>query len=126
MKVDPKKIKTLAVDDDAVARELLQTILESHGYQVLTATGGKEALGILQAVPVDLVMSDLVMPGMDGLAFLKALRAKSEYRFTPVVMLTTESRTDRKQQAKSSGAQAWATKPCPPSQLVDIVNRLAV
>ena len=75
MKVDPKKIKILAVDDDAVARELLQTILGSHGYQVLTASGGKEALGILQAVPVDLVMSDLVMPGMDGLAFLKAVRA---------------------------------------------------
>jgi two-component system chemotaxis response regulator CheY len=66
------------------------------------------------------------MPQLDGLSFLKAMREKRDYRFTPVVMLTTESRAQRKQQAKDSGATAWATKPCPPSDLVQLVQRLTV
>ncbi|MFQ5803920.1 MAG: response regulator, partial [Candidatus Methylomirabilales bacterium] len=64
MKVDPKKVKIMVVDDDPASRELLQTILESNGYQVVTAASGKEGLAIVQARPLDLVLTDLRMPGM--------------------------------------------------------------
>jgi len=121
VKVDPKKIKILAVDDDAVARELLQTILGSHGYQVLTATGGKEALGILQAVPVDLVMSDLVMPGMDGLAFLKAVRASLPG--LSVIITTAHGSIDSAVEAIKMGAYAYLTKPVTTDRVMHLVKR---
>jgi two-component system chemotaxis response regulator CheY len=116
----------MLIDDSPTTRQVMRFALERAGYAVVEAGDGAAALTALSGQRLSAIVCDIAMPNMDGLTFLKSLRAKSEYRFTPVVMLTTESRTDRKQQAKSSGAQAWATKPCPPSQLVDIINRLAV
>jgi len=115
----------LLVDDSPTVRQVMRFALERAGYGVMEAGDGEQALKQLDGRRVSAIVCDLAMPNLDGMSFLKQMRALQNYRFTPVVMLTTESRTERKQDAKQLGAQAWATKPCPPSQLVDIVNRLA-
>jgi len=115
----------LLVDDSPTVRQVMRLALERAGYGVMEAGDGEHALQQLDGRRVSAIVCDLAMPKLDGMSFLKQMRALQHYRFTPVVMLTTESRAERKQDAKQLGAQAWATKPCPPSQLVDIVNRLA-
>ncbi|MFQ5847628.1 MAG: sigma-54-dependent transcriptional regulator [Candidatus Methylomirabilales bacterium] len=121
VKVDPKKIKILAVDDDAVSRELLQTILEANGYEVITAAGGKEGLAIVQAVPLDLVITDLRMPGMDGLAFLKAVHG--DHPDLPVIITTAHASIDSAVEAIKMGAYAYLTKPATTERLLHLVRR---
>ena len=116
----------MLVDDSSTVRQVMRFAFEHAGYNVVEASNGEEALGTLDGRKVSAIVCDIDMPKLDGLSFLKAMRAKRDYRFTPVVMLTTESRAQRKQQAKDSGATAWATKPCPPSELVSLIERLAV
>ena len=120
----PAAKNVLLVDDSSVVRQVMRFALENDGYGVLEAGDGVAALAMLDGRRISAIVCDLAMPNMDGMTFLKKLRELREYRFTPVVMLTTESRKERKMDAKASGAQAWATKPCQPSQLVDIINRL--
>ncbi len=116
----------MLVDDSATVRQVMRFAFEHAQYTVIEATDGAAALEALDGRKLSAIVCDIDMPKLDGLSFLKAMREKHGYRFTPVVMLTTESREQRKQQAKESGATAWATKPCPPSDLVDLVNRLTV
>jgi two-component system chemotaxis response regulator CheY len=116
----------MLVDDSPTVRRVMRFALERAGYAVIEAVDGEEALSMLDGKRLSAVVCDVAMPKMDGLAFLKEMRAKQNYKFTPVVMLTTETRVERKQIAKDAGAQAWATKPCQPSELVDIITRLAV
>ncbi|MEK8086322.1 response regulator [Aquabacterium sp. A3] len=116
----------MLVDDSPTVRQVMRFAFEHAHYAVIEASDGQEALGALDGQKVSAIVCDIAMPTMDGLSFVKALREKRDYRFTPVVMLTTESRPQRKQEAKECGATAWATKPCPPSELVDLVNRLTV
>lgn len=114
----------LLVDDSSTVRQVMRIALERANFGVLEAGDGEEALKLLAAHKVALVVCDVAMPRMDGLTFVKAMRAQQAFKFIPVIMLTTESRQDRKDQARENGATAWATKPCPPSQLLDTVNRL--
>jgi two-component system chemotaxis response regulator CheY len=116
----------MLVDDSATVRQIMRVAMERSGYTVIEAADGEAALALLDGRRLSVVVCDVAMPRLDGLSFLKAMRAKQDYRFTPVVMLTTESRPERKQEGRDNGAQAWATKPCPPSQLMDIIKRLAV
>ena len=113
----------MLIDDSPTVRQVMRFALERAGFGVLEAGDGEEALRQLRGGPIGAIVCDVAMPRMGGMEFLQQLRTRNSYRFTPVVMLTTESRTEQKQRAKDSGAQAWATKPCPPSQLVDIVKR---
>ena len=116
----------MLVDDSSTVRQVMKFAFEHAGYEVIEAGNGEEALAQLNGRRVSAVICDIAMPKIDGLTFLKSMREIRDYRFTPVVMLTTESRPRRKQEAKEVGATAWATKPCPPSELVDLVSRLAV
>lgn len=116
----------MLIDDSPTVRQVMRFAFEHAQYTVIEAGDGESALQSLDGRKVSAIVCDIAMPNLDGLAFLKAMREKHDYRFTPVVMLTTESRAQKKQQAKDSGATAWATKPCPPSELVDLVNRLTV
>ena len=120
----PKTV--MLVDDSATVRQVMRFAFEHAGYAVIEAADGEEALATLDGRRVSAVVCDIAMPKLDGLSFLKAMRGLRDYRFTPVVMLTTESRAHRRQEAKDIGAQAWATKPCPPSELVQLINKLAV
>jgi two-component system chemotaxis response regulator CheY len=114
----------LTVDDTASMRQMISFTLNSVGHEVLQACDGNEALKILEGKKVDLVIADVNMPNMDGISLVKSLRAIAEYKFTPILMLTTESQESKRQQGKSVGATGWIVKPFNPEQLLTIVKKV--
>lgn len=116
--------KILAVDDSASMRQMVTFTLKGAGYDVVEAENGKVALDKARGEQFDLVISDVNMPVMDGLTLIKELRSISEYKFTPLLMLTTESGDDKKVQGKSAGATGWIVKPFNPDQLLATINKV--
>ena len=116
--------KILAVDDSASMRQMVSFTLKGAGYDVEQATDGVEALELAKSDQFDLVLSDVNMPNMDGLTLTKELRSLPEYRFTPILVLTTEAGGDKKQEGKSAGATGWIVKPFNPDQLLNTVKRV--
>lgn len=114
----------MIVDDSASIRQVVSIALQGEGFEVIEAADGKEALSKLTGQRVHLIISDVNMPNMDGISFLKALKELPEYKFTPVIMLTTESAEDKKQEGQAAGAKAWMVKPFQPPQLLAAVNKL--
>ncbi len=114
----------MIVDDSASIRQVVSIALRGAGYAVLEAEDGRDALNKLTGQRVHLVISDVNMPNMDGIAFLKELKAKPEYKFTPVIMLTTESAEEKKLEGQAAGAKAWMVKPFQPEQLLAAVKKL--
>jgi len=114
----------LAVDDSASMRQMVTFTLKGAGYEVVEASDGKEALEKAKGQQFDLVISDVNMPVMDGISLIKELRALSEYKFTPLLMLTTESGDDKKTQGKTAGATGWIVKPFNPDQLLATINKV--
>lgn len=114
----------LSVDDSPSIRQAVKLTLTSKGYQVREAGGGRQALQILAAEPVHLILADLNMPEMDGIELIRRVRALAAYRFTPILMLTTESQADKKSQGKVAGATGWIVKPFTPEGLVSVVQRI--
>jgi two-component system, chemotaxis family, chemotaxis protein CheY len=114
----------LVVDDSASFRNVVKIALCSAGYVVQEASNGSEALGQLQTARPHLIISDLNMPQMDGLTFVRSLKELPAFRFTPVIMLSTEGQDAKKQEGKAAGARAWITKPFQPPVLLDAVSRL--
>ena len=116
----------LVVDDSASVRQVVSLALRNAGHQVIEAIDGLDALKKLEDnKKVHLIVSDVNMPNMDGLNFVKAAKAKAEYRFTPVLMLTTESGEDKKAEGKAIGVKAWLVKPFKPELLLSAVTKLA-
>ena len=114
----------LAVDDSASLRQMVRVVLGGVGYQVVEAEDGVDALSKLAGQDLDLVLTDLNMPKMDGLELTRRLRAMPQYKFVPVVLLTTESNTEKKLQGKAAGATAWIIKPFDPDQLLAVVKKV--
>ncbi len=114
------------VDDSASMRRVVGIALKGAGYEVIEGSDGNDALSKLTGQKVHLIISDVNMPGMDGITFLKTIKQHPTYRFTPVIMLTTESEESRKQEGKAAGARAWVVKPFQPDQLVNAVQRLCL
>lgn len=118
--------KILIVDDSSSVRTIARTALREQGYEVIEAGNGREALEKLTAERVHLVVSDVNMPVMDGITFLKELKGHPTSKFVPVIMLTTESGQDKKQEGRAAGAKAWIVKPFQPATLVDAVAKLVL
>jgi two-component system, chemotaxis family, chemotaxis protein CheY len=118
--------KVMIVDDSGSFRTVVKLALQKAGYETLEAVDGKDACSKLNGDKINLIVCDVNMPNMDGLSFLRHLRTTSNYKFTPVIMLTTESQESKKAEGKAAGARAWITKPFQPSTLVDAVNKLCV
>ncbi|MDC8785963.1 response regulator [Roseateles koreensis] len=116
----------LVVDDSSSFRMVVKLALQKAGYTVIEAADGQDALTKLNGTKVNLIVCDVNMPNMDGLTFLKQIKSMAAYKFTPVIMLTTESQEAKKAEGRAAGARAWVTKPFQPAQLVDAVNRLCV
>lgn len=114
--------RVMTVDDSATVRQVLQMTLEGAGYEVLQAVDGVDALKKLTAESVDMMVTDLNMPNMDGIALIKEVRQNPGNRFMPIIMLTTESQPEKKQEGKTAGASGWIVKPFKPEQLLAVVR----
>jgi two-component system, chemotaxis family, chemotaxis protein CheY len=116
----------MIVDDSASLRQVVGIALRGAGYDVLEASDGKDALGKLKGQKVHLMISDVNMPNMDGISFVKAVKQMPAYKFTPVVMLTTESQDAKKKEGQEAGAKAWVLKPFKPEQMIGVVQKLVL
>jgi two-component system chemotaxis response regulator CheY len=117
--------KTIMIIDDSMSlRQVVGIALTSAGYDVLEACDGRDALAKLTGQKIHLMLCDVNMPNMDGITFLKALREVPNYKFTPVIMLTTEAGEDKKREGQAAGARAWVVKPFKPEQLLHAVSKL--
>ncbi len=112
----------MVVDDSATVRQVLQMTLIQAGYEVIEAVDGENAIELFQNNKIDMLMTDLNMPNMNGIDLIKQIRQNKDNRFMPIVMLTTESQPERKKEGKDAGASGWLTKPFKPEQLLSIVK----
>ncbi|MFY8351667.1 response regulator [Pseudoalteromonas sp. SSM20] len=116
--------KILAVDDSASMRQMVGFTLKKAGFDVTEAKDGSEALEIAKGESFDVVISDVNMPVMDGITLIRELRALPAYKFTPMLMLTTESGLDKKTEGKAAGATGWIVKPFNPDQLLAVIKKV--
>ena len=116
----------MIVDDSASMRQVVGIALKGAGYDVLEGRDGVDALGKLTGQKVHLIISDVNMPNMDGISFVKAVKQLPAYKFTPIIMLTTESEESKKREGQAAGAKAWVVKPFKPDQLLGAVQKLCL
>lgn len=117
--------KTVMIVDDAVSiRGLASMTLENAGYQVIEAQDGAEALEKLSRLTVNMVITDINMPNVNGLQLIKAMKADARHKFIPVVILTKETEPALKQDAQASGAKAWIVKPFKPNTILSVVQKV--
>ena len=116
--------RILAVDDSAAMRQMVGITLSGAGHQVQQAADGAEALRIAERERFDLVITDVNMPKMDGITLVRELRARTNYRYTPLLVLTTEATLERKQLGKAAGATGWLVKPFNPDRLLATVTKV--
>lgn len=114
----------LIVDDSESIRELVSLTLETAGYKVDKGVDGVDALTYLDGREINLIISDLNMPNMDGVELIKQVRNHSNYSTIPILMLTTESQQTKKEEAKAAGATGWMTKPFVQEKLLEIVKKV--
>ncbi len=114
----------MTVDDSASVRQMVNFTLRNAGYDVIEAADGRDALSKLNGSPVHMVITDLNMPNLDGIGLIRALRAIATYKFIPIIMLTTESQAEKKQEGKTAGATGWIVKPFQPEQLLAVVKKV--
>lgn len=114
----------LTVDDSPSVRQMVKLTLSNAGYDVVEAGDGAEGLSKAQARPLDMVVTDLNMPVMNGLGLIRELRKLPAYRGVPILFLTTESDAEMKKEAKAAGATGWITKPFQQEQLVSVVKKV--
>lgn len=114
----------MVVDDSASIRQVMNFTLRKGGYDVIEAADGKDAIDKLGGQKINLIICDVNMPNMDGITFVKTLKATPSHKFTPVMMLTTESHEAKIQEGKAAGAKAWFVKPFKPEQMLDAVSKL--
>ena len=114
----------MTADDSASIRQMVTFTLTEAGYDVVEAVDGKDALEKLNSTAVNMLITDLNMPNMDGIELIGKTRANAKYKFIPIIMLTTESEESKKQKGKAAGATGWIVKPFKPEQLVMVVKKV--
>lgn len=116
----------MVVDDSAALRQVVSIALKGAGYSVIEGSDGADALLKMTGQKINLIISDINMPNMDGISFVKAMKAMPAYRFTPVIMLTTESAEGKKAEGQAAGAKAWVVKPFRPEVMLNAVQKLVL
>lgn len=116
--------RILAVDDSKSMRDMVTFTLKNAGHEVFEADDGQAALGVAKKNEVELVLADVNMPVMDGITLVRELRALPQYKFTPILMLTTESAADKKAEGKAAGATGWLVKPFDPEKLLATIQKV--
>lgn len=114
----------MIVDDSASVRQVVGLALRSAGYTVIEGIDGQDALSKLKGQKIHLIISDVNMPNMDGITFVQEVKKNPMYKFTPIIMLTTESQEGKKSQGQAAGAKAWVVKPFQPAQMLAAVSKL--
>lgn len=118
--------KTIMVVDDSLSiRQVVSIALKGAGYDVIEACDGEDALQKLTGQKIHLIVSDVNMPKLDGIGLVKKVKQHPQYKFTPIMMLTTESGDSKKQEGRDAGAKAWLVKPFQPPALLAAVSKLA-
>jgi two-component system, chemotaxis family, chemotaxis protein CheY len=116
--------RILIVDDSASVRQVVGIALKGAGYEVLEGVDGADALAKLDGQKIHLIISDVNMPRMDGITFVREAKKLPAYKFTPIIMLTTESEEKKKLEGQAAGAKAWVVKPFQPAQMLAAVSKL--
>ncbi len=116
--------KILIVDDSESIRDVVNYTLAANGHDVLVGMDGEDALKHLNGQQIDLVITDLYMPNMDGISLIKEIRKDENYKRTPILFLTTESQQEKKMEARSAGATGWIIKPFIPDNLIAVINKV--
>lgn len=116
----------MVVDDSASLRQVVGIALKQEGYEIIEGRDGADALSKLNGQKVHLIISDVNMPNMDGISFVHAVKQMPAYKFTPIIMLTTESQEAKKQEGQRAGAKAWVVKPFKPEQMLGAVQKLVL
>lgn len=114
----------MTADDSASVRQMVSFTLKEQGYEVVEASDGRDALQKLGKQKVDMLITDLNMPNLDGIGLIKGARALPTCKFIPIIMLTTESQDAKKQEGKAAGATGWIVKPFKPDQLLAVVKKV--
>jgi len=114
----------MLVDDSRTVLMSMSAILSKSGFDVVTASDGSDALAKLDAARPNIIISDLNMPTMDGLEFVREARKRPAVRFTPILMLTTESAQAKRAEAKAAGATGWLVKPVGPDELIAVIRQV--
>jgi len=114
----------MTVDDSASVRQMVSFTLKDAGYNVIEACDGADALVKSSGNSINLIVTDLNMPNLDGIELIKKIRAGSEHKFVPILMLTTESQDEKKLQGKAAGATGWIVKPFKPEQLLAVIKKV--
>lgn len=118
--------RIMTVDDSATIRQMVALTLRDAGYEVIEAVDGCDALERLARETVDMLITDLNMPNLDGVGLIREVRKNPAHRFIPIIMLTTESHDSKKQEGKAAGASGWIVKPFKPEQLLGVVRMVLV
>ena len=116
--------RIMAVDDSPSIRKMVSVTLMSRGHDVISAEDGEDAYDLAKKEEVDLVITDLYMPKLDGIGLVEKLRTLDSYRYLPILFLTTESSADMKQRGKKAGATGWIVKPFDPNQLLATLDKV--
>ncbi len=114
----------MIVDDSASLRQVVAITLKGAGYDTIEACDGQDAINKMTGQKIHLIISDVNMPNMDGITFVKNVKQMANYKFTPIIMLTTESQDSKKKEGQAAGAKAWVVKPFQPQQVLDAVSKL--
>ena len=121
----PMSKRILTIDDSKTIRDMLMLTLAEAGFEVLQAVDGQDGLDVLDKEQVDVVITDINMPRMDGYEVIRHLRNNSAHKSTPILVLTTESETEKKNLARVAGATGWMVKPFDPERLIATINKVA-
>ena len=116
--------RILIVDDSASVRQVVGIALKGAGYEVVEGVDGVDGLGKLDGSKFHLIISDVNMPRMDGITFVRETKKIPAYKFTPIIILTTESEGKKKMEGQAAGAKAWVVKPFQPAQMLAAVSKL--
>jgi two-component system, chemotaxis family, chemotaxis protein CheY len=117
--------RILTIDDSKTIRDMLMLTLADAGFDVLQAVDGQDGLNVLDREQVDVVITDINMPKMDGYEVIRQMRSNAAHKSTPILVLTTESETDKKKLARDAGATGWMVKPFDPDRLIATINKVA-
>jgi two-component system, chemotaxis family, chemotaxis protein CheY len=114
----------LVVEDSALLLQMVSTVIETHGFEVLGARGAREAMEIMDGRPIDLVITDLIMPEVDGIELARSIRSLDAYQSTPILMLTTQSGAGIKKEGRAAGINCWMLKPFSPTALMAMIRKM--